>query len=220
MATRRTQHVGWGLSLSLTLHLSAFTALSAVLPHINVRPGVEHTVEFSVIREAPRAAPSAAPPAAPEPRTVPAPGAPPAQPPPRAQPASALRTPAAPEPAARARAAPAVERPKRASAPRRDAAPHPTPKPTPEPPTPAREARIQSATRADARSDGSALERVLRKIAATSALTQDERRKAMLVVLRTWENPNGSADAEALIDALLRELRGGSPHPPSDAAVR
>ena len=45
-----------------------------------------------------------------------------------------------------------------------------------------------------------------RKIAATSELTQDERRKAMLIVLRAWEGPPGSQDARALVDALLRDM--------------
>ena len=82
--------------------------------------------------------------------------------------------------------------------------------------------RISSAQLADSRSDGSVLERVLRKIAATSELTQDERRKAMLLVLRTWEDPSGSQDAQRLVDALLANLQAADPldsSSPADTAA-
>lgn len=57
--------------------------------------------------------------------------------------------------------------------------------------------------------DLGALERTLRRIAATTELTPDERRRAMLVVLRTWEDPSRNESAEQLISALLRELHAG-----------
>jgi len=57
--------------------------------------------------------------------------------------------------------------------------------------------------------DLGALERTLKRIAATTELTQEERRKAMLVVLRTWEDPSRNESAEQLIKTLLTELRPG-----------
>jgi hypothetical protein len=81
-------------------------------------------------------------------------------------------------------------------------------------------ALVPSATRADPRSDGSVLQRVLRQIASTNELTQDERRKAMLVVLRTWEDPSGKRSADELINALLENARqartGSQPAAPAE----
>ena len=56
--------------------------------------------------------------------------------------------------------------------------------------------------------DLGALERTLKRIAATTELTPDQRRKAMLVVLRTWEDPSRNESANQLIDVLLREETG------------
>jgi hypothetical protein len=50
-----------------------------------------------------------------------------------------------------------------------------------------------------------ALERTLRRIAATSQLSLQQRREAMLVVLRTWEDPSRTEQATLWVDRLLRE---------------
>lgn len=81
-------------------------------------------------------------------------------------------------------------------------------------PVAATEPKLPSSAHADPRSDGSALERVLRQIAATTELTQDERRRAMLVVLRTWEDPSGKHSADELIEALLKDARAARKTPP------
>jgi hypothetical protein len=181
MPTR--SHVGWGLALSLLLHGTGIAALSLALPRVNVRPGVLRQVDFSVLA-APQPAPAAAP--------------------------------VAQEPAAPAVAAAAAENPAagvqvevaRPAAPHRAPRPVPAPKAAPKPSLiAATPSKLPSSVRADPRSDGSALERVLRQIAATSELTQDERRKAMLVVLRTWQDPSAQRQADELIDALLKSAR-------------
>jgi hypothetical protein len=180
-------HLGLGIALSLALHGLGLGTLSFVLPRVRVRPGIPDTVELAVVQE----------PARPAPPTAAAPpdnAALPAAPPTAATPGDLTRKPTTP---ARPRVSP----------PRTPAAP---------PATPAT-ARVTSAhPQADPRSDGSALERVLRQIAATTTLTQDERRKAMLVVLRTWENPGGTQDAQQLIDALLANLRAAKLEPATE----
>ena len=57
--------------------------------------------------------------------------------------------------------------------------------------------------------DLSVLERTLKRIAATTELSPDQRRKAMLVVLRTWEDPSRNEGAAQLIETLLHELHPG-----------
>jgi hypothetical protein len=188
MPTR--SHVGWGLGLSLLLHGTGIAALSLALPRVNVRPGMSRQVDFSVL-------------AAPEPA-------------PRPPPREVAAAPVAPEAAASAFAVAATEAPAadvevdvaQPAAPKVAPKPVPTPKAAPKPPLKAATpSKLPSSVRADPRSDGSALERVLRQIAATSELTQDERRKAMLVVLRTWQDPSAQRSAEELIDALLESAR-------------
>ena len=188
MPTR--SHVGWGLALSLLLHGTGIAALSLALPRLNVRPGVLPQVDFSVL-------------AAPEPSARPS-----------ASVAAAAPATAEPAAAALALAAAGTELPTGAvdvtpaAAPKRAARPVPAPKPARKPPlTAATPSQLPSSVRADPRSDGSALERVLRQIAATTELTQDQRRRAMLVVLRTWQDPSGQRSAEELIDALLEAVR-------------
>jgi hypothetical protein len=186
-------HVGWSLVLSLLLHATGIAVLSLALPRLNVKPGVPRQVDFS----APTAA--AVQPARPDepelaavvvevvenpranvelsPALVPTPA-------PVAAPKPARRAPAKPLTAAA-----------------------PTPQPSAAPPTAATPSDLPARSDADPRSDGSALERVLRKIASTTQLTQDERRRAMLMVLRTWEDPSGRKSAEELVDALIENTR-------------
>lgn len=202
-------HVGWGLALSLLLHVTGIVGLSLALPRLNVRPGVLRPVDFSVLtppEEVGRAPAAPRGPAAAEalaarpeePETVAAvvevvdsPRASielsPAQ---RAAPAPV----AAPKPARKAQAKPLTAAP-------------PAAKPAASQPSAAAPSELTARREGDPRSDGSALERVLRKIAATSELTQDERRKAMLIVLRTWEDPSGRRSAEELVDALIENIR-------------
>lgn len=201
-------HVRWGFLLSLLLHATGIAALSLALPRLNVKPGVLRQVDFAVLSEedAPRApdAPAASAAAAPQPAR-------PEQPVAAAvsvevvdnQNASVAVSPAplataapvaAPKPARKAQA-----KPLSAAAPAKAAATAP--------PSAAAPSDLTSTSRADPRSDGTALERVLRKIAATSELTQDERRRAMLIVLRTWEDPSGKRSAEELVDALIQGVR-------------
>lgn len=199
-------HVHWGVSLSLALHVGALGALGWVLPRVNVRPGVTHRVELSIVHEAPKAAPLPAPvsPAPASTRTAAS------QP---SQPSAATEADAehAPDHLATRKAHPRPRKLQR-TATRATAAQPPT--------TTSDDIRIRSATHADPRSDGSALERVLRKIAATRELTPDQRRKAMLVVLRTWEDPSGGRDAQQLIDALLAELPANRRLDPTGAGAR
>ncbi|HET8937734.1 MAG TPA: hypothetical protein VFN67_30025 [Polyangiales bacterium] len=174
-------HVGWGLLISLTLHVSGIAALSLALPRLNVRPGMVRQVEFAVL-EAPSETGLAA-------ATAPPPLTASADLEPAALPLAAASDVAAPQTSgtkAQPRAAARVRKPLTATASPR---------------------QVTSATHADPRSDGSALQRVLTQIAATTELTPDERRKAMLVVLRTWEDPSGTHSAEQLIDALLEDAR-------------
>ena len=182
-------HVGWGLLISLTLHVSGIAALSLALPRLNVRPGLVRQVEFAVL-DAPVETNLAAATAAPA----------------QQLPAAVAAAPAAEAATIEVSAAPAPQ-PLRAAAPIR--------KPVSKPLTAAASPRpITSATHADPSSDGSALQRVLAQIAATTQLTPDERRKAMLVVLRTWEDPSGKHSADELIDALLEDARKARATPP------
>lgn len=48
-----------------------------------------------------------------------------------------------------------------------------------------------------------ALERTLQRVAATKELTDDQKRRAMLALLRTWEGRTDPQTAERIIDALL-----------------
>lgn len=207
--------VGWGLVLSLLLHATGIAALSLALPRLNVRPGVLRQVEFSVL-SAPVEAEAPAPLAGPDPAAAAAPPARPDEPElatvvvevventratvelspgPKVAPAPV----AAPKPARNAPAKPLT-------------AAAPTAQPAASQPTAATPNDLPARSDADPRSDGSALERVLRKIAATSALTQDERRRAMLIVLRTWDDPSGRKSAEELVDALIESIHS-SPSP-------
>jgi hypothetical protein len=211
-------HVGWGLVLSLLLHATGITALSLALPRLNVTPGVVHQVNFSVL-----SATSEAP--APAPGPAPAPAAAAAQP---ARPdeselaavaVEVVENPRAPvevSPAAKVSPAPvAAPRPARKAPAKPLTAAAPTPQPSAAQPTAATPSDLPARSDADPRSDASALERVLRKIASTSALTQDERRRAMLIVLRTWDDPSGRKSAEELVDALIKNVRSplSSPSP-------
>jgi len=207
-------HVGWGLLLSLLLHATGIAVLSLALPRLNVRPGVLREVDFAVLSSSEEAK-----------RT---PAAAPAR-------AAAAEQPARPDmPQSEAAVVEIAENPAASVAlsPAQTAAPAPVtaPKPARKAPTkpltaapPARQPRaaqpaaatpskLPARSDADPRSDGSALERVLRKIASTTELTQDERRKAMLIVLRTWEDPSGRRSAEELVDALIQSSRS-SPGP-------
>jgi hypothetical protein len=173
------------------LHVSGIAALSLALPRLNVRPGVVRQVEFAVL-EAPSetalAPATAAPPlaAATDPE-------PPALPLAAASATSEVLAPQSSGTKPQPRVAARIRKPLTAAASPR---------------------QVTSATHADPRSDGSALQRVLTQIAATTQLTPDERRKAMLVVLRTWEDPSGSHSAEQLIDALLEDARRARTAPP------
>ena len=208
-------HVGWGFLLSLVLHAAGITLLSLALPRLNVRPGVvTRQVDFAVLSEPQEA-----------PRTPDAPKAP----------AAAAEQPARLD--QRAAAAVAVEvaqtpsasvqlSPANASTPGPVAAPKPAHKAPDKPltaappkrqpaipqPTAAAPSKLQVSRGTDPRSDGSALERVLRQIASTTELTQDERRQAMLIVLRTWEDPSGRRSAEELVDALIKNVRQPRQH--------
>ena len=204
-------HVGWGLCLSLLLHATGLVALTLALPRVNVRPGAPSPIDFAVL-----SAPTPRPPDAPNATTTLA--AKPARPDEPSAPAVAVELTddptasvalspapspapakvAAPKPAHKARARPVTQAP-------------PGPKPSAAPPTAATPSTLPSAARADPHSDGSALERVLRQIAATSELTPDERRRAMLIVLRTWEDPSGRQRAEQLVDALIENARATTP---------
>lgn len=53
--------------------------------------------------------------------------------------------------------------------------------------------------------DESALTRTLRRVAATPELTREQKRKAMLALLRTWEGRTDPDDAERMIDQLLSD---------------
>lgn len=207
--------------LSLLLHALGIGVLSLVMPRLNVRSGVvAPPVDFAVLSE------PAQSPRAPDARKAPE---------------AAAEQPARPE--EQARAALSVEvgenpnagialSPAPASEPAPVAAPKPAQKapskpltaappkerPAVAPPRAAAPSRLASDSRADPRSDGSALERVLRQIASTSELTQDERRRAMLIVLRTWEDPSGRRSAEELVDALIKNVR--QPRRTSDGGVR
>jgi hypothetical protein len=201
-------HVGWGFLLSLLLHATGIAALSLALPRLNVRPGVLRHVDFAVVSK-------------PVPVQVPEPEA-------RA-PEAAAQPARADEPAIAASAVEVIENPSasvelapaRAATPAPVAAPKPArkaptkpltaappaPQPTASQPTASTPSQLPTSTHADPRSDGSALQRVLRQIASTSELTQDERRRAMLIVLRTWEDPSGKHSAEDLVDALIKGVR-------------
>jgi hypothetical protein len=202
-------HVGWGLAASLLLHVTGIAALTLALPRLNVRPGVIRRVELAIVQEPPPAAsskPAPPPPAAVEVSLEPA--------------AGPAATRAAPGPDDR----PSVPAELAAAdAPRVPVTPSAT-SPTPSPQPKLRKApkavlvpKVQSSVRPDPRSDGSALERVLRQIAATSELTQDERRRAMLVVLRTWEDPAGKRSADELIEALLKNVRAARTASPAES---
>lgn len=201
-------HVRWGLLLSLLLHATGIAALSLALPRLNVKPGVLRHVDFAVLsqEEAPRApdAPKASAAAAPQPARPEQPLAAAIAVEVVANDNASVEISPAPAPAAAPVAAPKPAR--KAQAKPLSAAP-PAKTPATSPPSAATPSALTTANRADPRSDGSALERVLRKIAATSELTQDERRRAMLIVLRTWEDPSGKRSAEELVDALIKGVR-------------
>jgi ATP-dependent exoDNAse (exonuclease V) beta subunit len=175
-------HASWGFAISLLLHATGLAALSLALPRLEVRPGVVRRMELALQPALQPPQPSAAA-AHVEIEAVNMVAAAPAQ-------LSAAER-EAPAPAAKP-IKPAV-----AKARKPEAAPTPI--------------KLQSAARPDPRADGSALERVLRQIAATTELTQDERRRAMLLVLRTWEDPSGQRSAEELVDALIKNAREHRP---------
>lgn len=212
-------HVGWGFLLSLVLHATGIAGLSLALPRLNVRPGVLRPVDFSVL-----SAPVEAP------RTPDAPAAPvaaaeqPARPEEPESPAAlveVMESPTASVALAPARlptpAPVAAPKPARKAPSKPLTAAAPTPQPTAAQPTAATPGKLQDRTHADPRSDGSALERVLRQIAATTQLTQDERRRAMLMVLRTWEDPSGRRSAEELVDTLIKNTARPRPDPSSQS---
>jgi hypothetical protein len=207
------------LLLSLLLHATGIAGLSLALPRLNVRPGVLREVEFAVLSKpepepelglrGPKAAAQPARPDEPMSAAVAVevtenPGASIALRPARAATPAPV---AAPKPARKAPTKPLTAAP-------------PAQQLAAAPPTASTPSKLPSATHADARSDGSALERVLRKIASTSELTQDERRRAMLIVLRTWEDPSGKHSAEELVDALIQGVRKAQTRPVVDAGTK
>lgn len=88
---------------------------------------------------------------------------------------------------------------------RRVAAPPRKPRPRATPATPALPKRANAA-----QTDAGAIDRTLRRIAATTQLSVTARRRAMLVVLRTWEDPSIAPAAERLVDRLLYESQNES----------
>jgi hypothetical protein len=146
--------------------------------------------------------------------------------------------PAQPEPAAKPSAQPLPEETAATIEVSPPASPTPvTPPPARKPEPPARKRKPPTAAaavapktpaaapskdtpREDAHPDGSTLERVLRQIAATTELTQDERRRAMMVVLRNWQEPNSEHSPEELIDALIQNARRARSAPATDAPQR
>lgn len=186
-------HVGWSLVLSLLLHATGIAVLSLALPRLNVKPGALRQVDFS----APTAA--AVQPARPDEPELAAVVVEVVENPRANVELSPAHVPAPAPVAAPKPARKAPTKPLTAAA--------PTPQPSAAPPTAATPSDLPARSDADPRSDGSALERVLRKIASTTQLTQDERRRAMLMVLRTWEDPSGRKSAEELVDALIENTR-------------
>lgn len=102
--------------------------------------------------------------------------------------------------------APAGEGPRPALRPRRAPVQR---KPTPQPAAAAPPAASSGAPAPDS----GAVRRALERIARTPALTREQKRRAMLVVLRTWEDPSRTSRAEQLVDALL-DHDPYSPPPP------
>ena len=75
------------------------------------------------------------------------------------------------------------------------------------PATPARKRRIPSPppapSAAPTAEDTAALTRTLQRVAATPELSTEQKRKAMLALLRTWEGRTDPETAERLINQLL-----------------
>jgi hypothetical protein len=91
--------------------------------------------------------------------------------------------------------------------PRRKAPPRPT-STGPRAPKPKSSATVglpRKPNDSDLAAGSGVLERTLRKIAATTQLTLQQRRRAMLVVLRTWEDPSRTIEATLWVDSLLLE---------------
>jgi|GEM_PF-6154079 hypothetical protein len=210
-------HVGWGLVLSLLLHATGIAVLSLALPRLSVSPEVVRQVDFSVLSASLEEAP--APAADPAPAAAAAPPARPDEPELAAAVVEVVQNPRAEvevSPALDPKPSPvAAPKPARKAPARPLTAAAPTPQPSAAQPTAATPNDLPARSDADPRSDGSALERVLRKIASTTQLTQDERRRAMLMVLRTWEDPSRRKSAEELVDALLKNVRSPSSPSPS-----
>jgi hypothetical protein len=201
-------HVGWGFVLSLLLHATGIAVLSLALPRLNVKPGVLRQIDFAVLSEPAEApnAPKAAAAAAAQPAR-------PDEPMTSAVAVEVINDPTAaielsPAPILAPKPAPiAAPKPARKAPIQPLSAAPPTARPTQRQLTAAVPSKLPATPHPNPRSDGSVLERVLRQIAATSELSQDERRRAMLIVLRTWEDPSGKRSAEELIDALLERVR-------------
>lgn len=186
--------LSWGFGLSLALHAAWLGSAPEPRPYVKRAPPAQ-SVELALIqlparKKEPVGASNGAPVAQPSAAdTQPAPPPEPVAPQTRSLPPAARAQGVASAKAAVARRAPRHSPSSVAEEPASVA-----------PPLPAAEGTGR---------DLSALERTLKRIAATPTLTPDQRRKAMLVVLRTWEDPSRNESADQLIDALLRELRPG-----------
>lgn len=64
---------------------------------------------------------------------------------------------------------------------------------------------VPAAPSASAAADAGALTRTLQRVAATPELSVEQKRKAMLALLRTWEGRTDPESAERLIDQLLQD---------------
>lgn len=69
----------------------------------------------------------------------------------------------------------------------------------PRPPQPSAAAQAKAGT------DTGALTRTLLRVAATPELSTEQKRRAMLALLRTWEGRTDPAAAERLIDQMLQQ---------------